>query len=554
MGGKYISVSKLLAESMRENCECKALSNYHGETYLYKDVAQKIARFHVAFENSGLKKGDRVAICGKNQSNWAVAFLATFTYGAVPVPLLHEFTPANIHNLVSHSESVVLIVDEQIWPALDVDEMPGIRAVVKMNDFSLLTSRSEKCSLAVEHLDELFSARYPQGFNPQTVDYDEAEPDDLAIINYTSGTSGFSKGVMLSHRSFWSNMEFGFSINTGYNNTCSHVAILPAAHMYGMMFELMYQLLKGVHVIYLSKIPSPKIMMEALREVKPKLIISVPLVIEKIYKNIVKNELERSSIKFMRKWIPGFEYILMSKIRKSLVEAFGGEFKEVIIGGAALNREVENFFRKIRFPFTVGYGMTECGPIISYVSSEEARNGSAGVAAPNMEIRIVSSNPESVPGEIQVKGANVFMGYFKNEEATAQTFTEDGWFRTGDMGVMDKDGFLYIKGRCKCMILGPSGQNIYPEELETAVNNLPFVIDSLVIDDHGTITALVYADFKQAKKHGLDREALQKDIEKSIAGVNADMPNYSKIKKVELVEEDFERTPKKSIKRYLYQR
>lgn len=554
MEHKYTAVSKLMAKSIRDNWDCNALSDYHGETYKFSDLARMIARFHIVFEHFGLKKGDRVAICGKNQANWAVAFISTFTYGAVPVPLLREFKPANIHNLVAHSESVVLFVDEQILETLDQKEMPGVKAIVGLGEFKPLGSCDEKFLYAMEHIDEMFDARYPDGLQREKIDYPDADPEELAIINYTSGTSGFSKGVMLPQRSFWSNMDFGFNIHTGFNNTCTHVAILPAAHMYGLMFELMYEMLLGVHVTYLSKIPSPKIIIEAMGEIRPRLVISVPLVIEKIYKNTLKPVLDRPVVAFMRKWVPGFEHILLSNMRKKMIEAFGGRFKEVIVGGAAFNKDVEMFFRKMRFPFTIGYGMTECGPIITYVDSDFTKAGSAGQTAPNLEIRIDSSDPAHVPGEIQCKGANVFLGYFKNEEATAQSFTEDGWFKTGDMGVMDEDGYLYIKGRCKCMILGPSGQNIYPEELETVINNLPYVVDSLVIDNHGVLTALVYPDYKKAEKQGLGAEVLQKHIEDSMSKVNEEMPSYSQIKKVELLAEDFERTPKKSIKRYLYQR
>lgn len=549
---RYQSVSRLFSKSLRENWDRPAISNFHGMTYSYGDLAVKIARMHVIFDYCGLKKGDRVAICGKNQANWALSFLAAFTYGAVPVPLLHEFTSANIHFLVNHSEARLFFVDDQIWSALDGSEIPDVEAVIGIKAFTPLLLRNGKAGYAIEHVDDLMVAKYPDGFGPSQTEYDEADPEDLALINYTSGTSGFSKGVMLTHASFWSNMDFGFHIETGYDNRSTHVAILPSAHMYGLMFELMYQALFGVHIHYLNRIPSPKIIMQALGEVRPKLVITVPLVIEKIYRNNLKPVLDKPVVKLLCRWVPGFERVFLSRMRRQLLDAFGGNLVEVIIGGAAFNREVEAFFRKMKFPYTVGYGMTECGPIITYSHFDKAKFGASGTAAPNMEIRVDSEDPRRVLGEIQCRGANVFKGYFKNEENTAQAFTSDGWLRTGDMGIIDSDGFLFIKGRSKCMILGANGQNIYPEELEAVVNNIPFVNDSLVIDDHGIITALVYPDFRGASEHGLDEDALKASIEKHLA--SADIPAYAKVKKVEILQQDFERTPKKSIKRYLYQR
>lgn len=552
---KYQSPAKMLETSFRENWDCPALSNYGGDvTYCYKDVARIVASMHLAFEKAGLKKGDKVAICGKNHANWMLSFLSVFTYGAVPVPLLHEFKAANIHNLINHSQSRLLFVDEQIWENLDIDEMPVLEVVVSIGALKLILSRNSSFGEAMACLPELFSVRYPDGFRKEDVIYEEENPDDLAIINYTSGTSGSSKGVMLSYRSVWSNLDFGLCIYTGLDNTSKTLAILPCAHMYGLMFETFFQICRGVHVHYLTRLPSPNIILKAMGDIKPRLILFVPLVIEKVYRNTILPQLQRPAVRRLRKFLPGFECILLRSIRRKLIAAFGGDFTEIIIGGAAFNKEVEAFFHKMRFPFTVGYGMTECGPIITYSYWKDARLGASGTVAPNMEIRVDSSDPQHIPGEIQCKGANVFLGYYKNEEMTAQSFTEDGWFRTGDMGIIDKDGYLYIKGRIKCMILGPSGQNIYPEELEAILNNQPCVADSLIIDNKGEITALVYPNLSYATERGLDETAVRKEIEAGIAAMNRDLPNYSQIKALEILSEDFERTPKKSIKRYLYQR
>ena len=550
----FQSVNKIFERSFRENWERPALSNYNGLTLYYKDLARRIEELHLIYSRCGLKKGDKVAICGRNHANWAVAFMSALTFGAVPVPILHEFKPGNIHHLVNHSDSMVLFVDDQIWENLNEAEMPGLRAIVQINALKLLVARSKDVGVSQIQLTALMERKFPDGFGPDDINYYEDSPEDVAIINYTSGTSGFSKGVVLPYRSLWSNLDFAVSVHGQMTNTSNIIAILPSAHMYGLMFEVLYQLSRGVHIHFLTRVPSPKIIMQAMSDIKPDLIISVPLIIEKIYKNMLKPELEKAGIRTMRRWVPLFEQLMLVKMRKELVEAFGGRFAEIIIGGAAFNKEVEAFFHKMKFPFTVGYGMTECGPIITYAPWREARVGSAGYAVPHMEVKIDSSDPENVPGEVLCRGANVFLGYYKNDEATAKSFTDDGWFRTGDMGVIDKDGFLFIRGRNKCMILGPSGQNIYPEELETVVNNLPYVVDSLVVEDDGALTAIIYPDFRMGEKDGMDRVQLQAFLEKEVQQANVEFPNYSKIKKVEILPEDFERTPKKSIKRYLYQR
>ena len=550
---EFTSVNKIFEASFRKNWDRPAISNYHGETLHFKDVARRMEKLHIMFEECGLQKGDKVAICSRNQANWAVTFLAIMTYGAVPVPLLHEFKSANIHHLVNHSEAKILFVDDVIWEGLSESEMPDLHAIIQVNNFRILYAADENIVEAKAHLNELFGRKFPEAFVPESLNYYEDSADELAVINYTSGTSGFSKGVMIPYRAIFSNIEFAKKVLPQLNEKSRVVSMLPCAHMYGLMFEVLYELSVGCHVHFLSRLPSPKVIMQALAEVRPSVVIAVPLVIEKIYKSKVKPVLEKEGIKFLMK-VPGLNQVVLNKVKAELINAFGGEFYEVIIGGAAFNKEVEAFFKKMEFPFTVGYGMTECAPIITYDDWKVEKLYSCGKAAPNMEVRIESKDPVNIPGEIQVKGANVFLGYFKNEEATAEVFTEDGWFRTGDMGVLDTDGSLFIKGRTKCMILGPSGQNIYPEEVETVINSQPYVVESLVIEDNGGLTALIYPDFQQGAKDGMPQDEFVKYMEGTLSELNRELPNYAKLKKIEVMSEDFERTPKKSIKRYLYQR
>ena len=550
---EFKSVNKIFEEAFKKNWLRPAISNYQGETLHFRDLARRIEKLHIMFEVCGLKKGDKAAICSRNQANWAVTFLSTMTYGAVPVPLLHEFKSSNIHHLVNHSEAKVLFVDEVIWEGLTETEMPDLHAIIQVNTFKVLYAVNQEIYDAKVRLNELFGKRYPESFEPEMLNYYEDSADELAVINYTSGTSGFSKGVMIPYRAIWSNIMFGQKVLPQLGSKSRVVSMLPCAHMYGLMFETLYELSVGCHVHFLSRLPSPKIIMQALAEVKPSLVVAVPLVIEKIYKTKVKPILEKEGIKFLMK-LPFLNQVVLDKVKAELINAFGGEFYEVIIGGAAFNKEVEAFFKKMNFPFTVGYGMTECAPIITYDDWKDEKLYSCGKAAPNMEVRIASANPAEIPGEIQVKGANVFLVYYKNEEATAEVFTEDGWFRTGDMGILDEDGSLFIKGRTKCMNLGPSGQNIYPEEVETVLNSQPYVVDSLVVEDNGGLTALIYPDFQQGTRDGMNQTAFVKYMEERLSEWNTILPNYARLKKVEVMSEDFERTPKKSIKRYLYQR
>lgn len=547
------SLNKMLEESFRKNWDCAALSDFKGITLHYRDVARRIEKLHIIFNICGVEKGDRIAICSRNQANWGVVFLACLTYGAVPVPILHEFKPGNVHHIVNHSDSRVLFVGDVVWENLSESEMPNLEAIILINDFSLLMSKREQITQTRERLNEMFGKKYPKSFGPSDINYHKEENgDELAMINYTSGTSGFSKGVMIPYRALLSNVLFAREVVPNIKNTSNIVSMLPTAHMYGMMFEFLFEMTVGAHVHFLTRVPSPRIIMEAFATIKPDVIISVPLIIEKIYKQKLQPILNKTSMKVLLK-LPVIDQLLQSRIKDELVKTFGGNFYEIIVGGAAFNREADEFFNKIQFPYTVGYGMTECAPIISYAAWDKTKLFSCGKPAPRMEIRIASADPARIPGEIQVKGANVMLGYYKNEEATAESFTSDGWMRTGDMGIIDGDGYLFIKGRCKSMILGPSGQNIYPEEIESAINNMPYVIESLVIDANGKLVALVYPDVELAGKDGLDNAALLKKMEENIATVNVDMPNYSKIAGVRLVPEEFEKTPKKSIKRYMYQ-
>lgn len=548
----FKSVNKMLETSFKQNWDRPALSNYQGVTLSYGEVASRIAKLHIAFEQCGLKKGDKVAIASRNQANWGVSFLASITYGAIPVPILHEFKPGNIHYLVNHSEAKVLFVDDVIWESLSADEMPELQVIVQVNTFKFLYAKTEELLNVRAHLNEAFGKKYPENFGPEDLDYYEDSADELAVINYTSGSSGFSKGVMIPYRAICSNIMFAREhADLPLKAGSQVVSMLPAAHMYGFAFEFIFEMTLGMQVHYLTRLPSPKIIMQAMADIKPEVIIAVPLIIEKVYKSKLKPLIDKTRV-FMR--MPFLDKLILGKMRSELIKSFGGQFDEIILGGAAFNPEIEAFFKKMNFPYTVGYGMTECAPIIAYAHWDKAKLYSCGKAAPWMQIRIDSEDPQNISGEVQVYGPNVMLGYFKNEEATAASFTEDGWFKTGDMGVIDEDGYLFLRGRSKCMILGPSGQNIYPEELEAVVNNVTYVGDSLVIDDHGTITALVYPDYHTASVDGLSRAQLEERLTNAMSDINKELPKYAHIKKMEFLPEDFERTPKKSIKRYLYQR
>ena len=546
------SLNVTLEESFKKNWDRPALSNYNQKTLYYKDVAQKIAELHLFFEGCGLHPGDKVALCSKNQVNWAVAYLAVMTYGAVVVPILHEFQPANIRHLVSHSESRIFFVGDNIWTGMAELDLPGVEVVVRLTDFQVVRSINAEAQEYMERTESRMQVRYPAGFNKEHLHYYVDQPEELALISYTSGTSGFSKGVMIPYRALLSNVQFAHEAEPQMDCNSRMVSILPTAHMYGMIFEFLFEMTIGAQVFFLTRLPSPKVLLDAMAAVGPDTIIAVPMIIEKIYKSMLLPFISKGRIKLMLN-LPVLDKMVKNKIRDSLIQAFGGKFGEVIIGGAPFNREAEAFFKRINFPFTIGYGMTECAPIITYVHWDKTKLYSCGKAAPRMKIKIDSDNPKRIPGEVLVKGENVFLGYYKNEIATKEAFV-DGWFRTGDMGIMDGDGYLYLKGRSKSMILGPSGQNIYPEEIESILNNMPYVVESLVIEDNYKLVALVYPDFEQAQEDGLDREQLLAKLKEGMALANLELDQYCKLSNVEIVDQEFEKTPKRSIKRYLYQR
>lgn len=542
---------KHIENSIKNNWERPALTDFNGYTHSYKDVARKIEKLHILFESSGIQPGDKIALCSRNTGTWGIAFLATLSYGAVAVPILNEFKPDNIHHIVNHSDARLLFVGDIVWEELDETAMPHLDGILRIEDFSLRVSHRTGLTEARERLNELFGKKFPDRFRAEDVTYVYDSPDNLAMINYTSGTTSTSKGVMLSYRSILSNMKFAQEV-MGNNPGEKVVSMLPMAHMYGLMFEFIYEFAGGTQVFFLSRTPSPKVIADAFAEVKPDLIITVPLVIEKIIKKRVFPTIERPHMKVMMN-IPVVNGMIRDSIREKVIEAFGGRFKELIIGGAGINKEVESFLASIKFPYTVGYGMTECGPILSYSPWAQFIPGSCGKAVPRMELRIDSEDPEHVVGEILAKGDNLMIGYYKNPEATAAAIDEQGWLHTGDLGLMDKEGNLFIKGRSKNMILGASGQNIYPEEIEDKLNNMQYVNESLVIDEGGRLSALIFPDFDAAEADSIDREALQNLLTNNLKELNQQLPAYSQVTRVIMRNEEFEKTPKRSIKRFLYQ-
>ncbi len=539
-------------KSIKENWDLDALTDYKGATLQYKDVARKIEKLHILLAESGIKPGDKVAVCGRNSSHWGVAFLAILTYGAVAVPILHEFKADNIHNIVNHSEARLLFVGDMVWEALNEAEMPLLEGIILMTDFTLLVCRSKQLEYAREHLNELFGKKFPRNFRREHVAYRRDEPEELAVINYTSGTTSFSKGVMLPYRSLWSNTQFAFEV-LPLKPGDRVVSMLPMAHMYGLAFEFLYEFASGCHVFFLTRMPSPKIIFQAFSEVKPHIVIAVPLIIEKIIKKNVLPKLETLKMKMLLK-VPIINDKIKAAVREQMIKGFGGNFYEVIVGGAAFNQEVEKLLKSIDFPYTVGYGMTECGPIICYEDWKRFRMGSCGKAAPRMEVRIDSPDPQHIVGEILTRGDNVMLGYYKNEEATKQIFDADGWLHTGDLGIMDEEGNVTIKGRSKNLLLGPSGQNIYPEEIEEKLNNLPYVAESIVIQQNDNkLAALIYPDFDEAYAQGMSNKDIEVAMEENRITLNSELPAYSQISRIKIYPEEFEKTPKKSIKRFLYQ-
>ena len=547
------SFNALIQKSIIDNWDRDALTDFKGQTLQFHDVARKIEKLHILFENSGIQKGDKIALCGRNSSQWAVAFLATLTYGAIAVPILHEFNAEQVHNIVNHSEARLLFVGDHVATIIDPQAMPTLEGIINNPDYSLMISRTDKLTYAREHLNELYGKKFPKYFRKEHVHYYmEESPEELAVINYTSGTTGFSKGVMLPYRALWSNFDFAVSV---LGNTIKVgdkvISMLPMAHMYGMAFEFIFEFLYGCHVYYLNRVPSPAIIAQALAEIRPRIVIAVPLIIEKIIRKKVFPKIQNNRMRLLLQ-MPVISKKVREMICQEVLKAFGGNMYEVIIGGAALNQEVERFLKRIDFPYTVGYGATECAPIICYRDWHTFAPGSCGRAALHQEVKIVSPDPQRIPGEILTKGPNVMLGYYKNPEATAETIDRDGWYHTGDLGTMDADGNVFINGRSKNMLLGPNGQNIYPEEIEDKLNSMTMVLESVVVQRDNKLVALVHPDMDEAKNMGFSEEDLKNIMEQNRNGLNEMIPAYEKISEIEIHEEEFEKTPKRSIKRYLY--
>ena len=541
-----------IEQSIIKNWDRNALTDYKGITLQYKDVARKIAKFHIVLESAGIRPGDKIAVCGRNSAHWAVAFLATVTYGAVIVPILHEFKADNIHNIVNHSEAKLLFVGDRAWENLNEEAMPLLMGIVLLTDFTPVVCRNEQLMEAFEHRNVLYGTRFPKNFRPEHISYRKEEsPEELAVINYTSGTTGFSKGVMLPYRSLVSNVLF-CNRTIGIAPGDNIVSMLPMGHVFGLVYDFLYGVCFGAHLYFLTRMPSPKVIMTTVAEFHPRIMSCVPLVIEKIFKKEVLPKIDSKLGKLLLH-IPIISEKIKEKARTESLRLFGGNIKEVIIGGAPFNAEVEAFVRSINFPYSIAYGMTECGPIICHSPWHETAYMSCGRAAEGMELKVLSSDPARIPGELVCRGRNTMLGYYKNQEATEQIFDADGWLHTGDMAVINPEGDVYIKGRCKNMLLSASGQNIYPEEIESRLNNLPYVNESLVIMCNEKLVALVYPDLGESLKDGLDDHALWRQIDISRQELNKELPPYSQITKVVLQNEEFEKTAKKSIKRYLYQ-
>ena len=552
---KIPSFNACVQKSIIDHWDLDALTDFKGQTLQYHDVARKIEKLHILFENSGVVKGDKIALAGRNSANWAVAFLATLTYGAVAVPVLHEFTADQMHNIVNHSEAKLLFVGDVVATTIDATKMPALEGIIYIPDYSLVLSRTDKLTYAREHLNEMFGKKYPKYFRKEHVNYYiEENPDELALINYTSGTTGFSKGVMIPYRALWSNLDFAMGVLGPHVSPGAHIiSILPMAHMYGMAFEFIFEFCCGCHIYYLNRMPSPAIIAQAFAEIKPKVIIAVPLVIEKIIRKRVFPKIQNNKMRLLLN-MPVINKKINQKIKEQVAAAFGGEFYEIIIGGAAFNREVETFLTRIDLPFTVGYGATECAPIITYADYKDFVPTSCGKAVVHMEVKIDSHDPQNVPGEILARGLNVMLGYYKNEEATRETLDKDGWYHTGDLGLMDAEGNVFIKGRSKNMLLGSNGQNIYPEEIEDKLNSMTMVTESVVVQDGDKLVGLVFPDFDEAKNLGLNNDDLVNLMEQNRQQLNEILPAYSKLSSIEIHAEEFEKTPKKSIKRFKYQR
>ena len=540
-----------IEQSIIKNWDKDALTDYKGITLQYKDVARKIAKFHIVLESAGIQPGDKIAVCGRNSAHWGVTFLATITYGAVIVPILHEFKADNIHNIVNHSEAKLLFVGDQAWENLNEDAMPLLEGIASLTDFTALVSRNEKLTYAFEHRNAIYGQRYPKNFRPEHICYRKDRPEELAIINYTSGTTGYSKGVMLPYRSIWSNVAYCFEmlpVKAGDHI----VSMLPMGHVFGMVYDFLYVFSAGAHIYFLTRMPSPKIIAQSFAEIKPRVISCVPLIVEKIIKKDILPRVDSKIGKLLLK-VPIVNDKIKSLARQAAMEIFGGNFDEIIIGGAPFNAEVEAFLKKIGFPYTIAYGMTECGPIICSSRWETLKLASCGKATTRMEVRIDSPDPKTHAGEIVCRGMNMMLGYYKNPEATAQIIDANGWLHTGDLGTIDDEGYVTVRGRSKNLLLTSSGQNIYPEEIESKLNNMPYVAESLIVLQHDKLVALIYPDFDDAFAHGLQQADIIKVMEANRVELNQQLPNYSQISKVKIHFEEFEKTAKKSIKRFMYQ-
>ena len=547
------SFNFLIEQSIIKNWDQDALTDYKGATLQFHDVARKIEKLHIVFENSGLMPGDKVALCGRNSSHWAVAFLAVLTYGAVAVPIQHEFTPDQIYNIVNHSDSKLLFVGDVVATTIDADQMRSLEGVVYLPDFSLVVSRSEKLTYAREHLNEMFGHKYPKYFRKEHVNYyKEQSPDELALINYTSGTTGFSKGVMLPYRALWGNLDYVLDVLGPHIKSGSNiVSILPMAHMYGMMVEFIFGFVNGNHLFYLTRLPSPSLIAEAFAQVKPSLIVAVPMIVEKIVRKMIMPVVQSNRVRLLLN-MPVVNKRVKANIRDMVADVFGGNAYEVITGGAALNQEIEAFLRDIEFPITVGYGTTETAPLITFSDYKDFVPGSCGLPVKHMEVRIDSDDPQNTPGEVLARGMNTMLGYYKNEEATRAVLDADGWYHTGDLGTMSADGHVFIRGRIKNMLLGSNGQNVYPEEIEDKLNSMAYVNESLIVQKGGKLIGLVHPDYDEAKAMDFNDDDLMSIMEQNRLKLNEQLPPFCKISELRLHEDEFVKTPKKSIKRYLY--
>jgi len=548
------SFNACIQKSIQDHWDLDALSDYGAQTFRYKDVARIIEKLHIILEASGVEHGDKVAICGRNTSRWGIAFLATLSYGAVAVPILHEFHPEQIHDIVNHSDAKLLFVGDQVWPTLDASKMPKLEGIFanSSDEFRLLHGRTDKVRYARENLNRLFGEKYPMNFRSRDIQYYQDSPDEMAVLNYTSGTTSNSKGVMIPYRALWSNTQFAHEVYDSHVKAGDNVvSILPTAHMYGMAFEFLYEMSRGAHVHFLGKTPSPTVMLKAFSELKPKVVIAVPLLIEKIVRKAIFPKINAPAIR-LALMTPLLRDRIKMNIRRKMQQSFGDNFFEIIVGGAAMNQDIEIFLKGIGFNYTIGYGATECAPIICYAPWDKFKQGSCGKAAPRMEVRIDSPDPQNVPGEILARGMNVMLGYYKNEEATAATLDKEGWYHTGDLGVMDAEGNVFIKGRSKNMLLGANGQNIYPEEIEDKLSSLPYVTECVVIQKGEKLYGLVYTDPDELKKGAISYNGLEAQMEVNRLELNKIVPVYARLHAIKLMPEEFEKTPKKSIKRYKY--